>query len=366
MRKFLLLSALVFFIPRVLWAARFTEFEAKPPTHIRGNAMVAPAGLTPEEIRHVYNFPSRGGKGTIAVIAAYDDPTIEKDLNVFSKEFRLHTCTTKNKCFEKHTMSPTITTNGGWALETSMDVEWAHAIAPDAKILLVEAKSTSGANLLAAVDYARSRKDVVAVSMSWGGPEFEDEKDFENHFTSDRDITFFASSGDNGAGVSWPAASASVVGVGGTTLKFKSDGTFLREVAWSGSGGGISEYITQPDFQASFSISRSHHMRAVPDVSYNADPESGIAVYDSFGSGGQRGWFVVGGTSAGAPQWAAIKALGRSASNQKFYADKSSPRSAEYFRDITSGSNGNCIFYCSARKHYDYVTGLGSPLRISF
>ena len=107
-------------------------------------------------------------------------------------------------------------------METSLDVEWAHAIAPSAKILLIEAKTPSGANLMAGVDYARSRSDVVAVSMSWGGAEFSDETSLDSHFTSSGNkITFFASSGDNGAGASWPAASPNVVAVGGTHINLQ-------------------------------------------------------------------------------------------------------------------------------------------------
>ncbi len=365
-KYFLFFAVIVFFLPSSVFAASFKKFEAKSPIHIRGNATLIPQGLSPQQIRAIYNLPLYGGKGTIAIIGAYDDSAIEKDLAVFSQQFGLLLCTTKNGCFEKHKMMRTISANNGWALETSLDVEWAHAIAPDAKILLIEAKSASGSNLLAAIDYARRRSDVVAVSMSWGGPEFDTEADLENHFTGDDTITFFASSGDNGAGVSWPAVSPHVVGVGGTSVQLSGDGKLKKETAWSGSGGGVSVYFSQPDFQKEYSISKAHSKRAVPDVSYNADPNSGFAVYDSMGMSGQKGWFVLGGTSAGAPQWAAIKALGLSASNKKFYQDKAAENNAQYFRDIMSGKNGDCSYYCTARKHYDYVTGLGSPLGVSF
>ncbi len=106
-------------------------------------------------------------------------------------------------------------------------------------------------------------------------------------------------------------------------------------------------------------------MRAIPDVAYNADPQSGFSVYKTTGKS-RNGWYTVGGTSAGAPQWAAIKALGLSADNPKFYLAKASSQSAAYFRDIRSGTNGDCTYYCTARKHYDYITGLGSPLTAQF
>lgn len=315
--------------------------------------------MTPAQIKTIYHLPQSGGRGTIAVIGAYDDASIEKDLNDFSAQFNLPACTTANKCFLKHKMSAGIKANSGWAMETSLDVEWAHAVAPGAKILLVEATTPSGANLLKAVDYAAGRKDAVSISMSWGGGEFPEEVSLDSHFVSVSGAAFFASSGDNGAGASWPASSPNVIGVGGTTIALKSDGTFSKETAWSGSGGGVSAYEKQSDYQKQYSISKSNGMRAIPDVSYDADPNSGFPVIRS------GKWMTVGGTSAGAPQWAAIAALG-SASNNAFYADKAGANNASYFRDIVSGSNGNCVFFCSARKHYDYVTGLGSPQTAKF
>jgi subtilase family serine protease len=348
-------------------AYRFADFKAHPPIHILGNAKSLPAGFSPEQIKSVYNLPKTGGKGTIAIIGAYDDPTIEKDLQVFNKQFNLADCTSSNGCFEKHTMSNLIKPNSGWAMEASLDVEWSHAIAPNANILLVEATTPSGKNLLQAIDYATSRKDVVAISMSWGGAEFPEETTLDSHFISKYGASFFASSGDNGAGASWPAASPNVVGVGGTSLNFLKNNTMVvKETAWSESGGGVSVYEKQPNYQADYSISKAKGYRAIPDVAYNADPQSGFAIYKSPTGRSKNGWYVVGGTSAGAPQWAAIQALGHSATNQNFYTDKSSPNNTQYFHDIISGSNGDCGYYCTARKHYDYVTGLGSPFTTHF
>ena len=189
-------------------------------------------------------------------------------------------------------------------------MEWAHAMAPQAKILLVEAKTSSGPNLLKAIDYARSLKSVVAISMSWGGPEFSAEDQLDYHFTSSSSAVFFASSGDTGTGVNWPAASKNVVSVGGTTLNLSGTGQLNSETAWSGSGGGVSKFETEPIFQKNYVIPQSNGMRAVPDVSFDANPISGFSVYHSNGT--RNGWYVVGGTSAGAPQWAAIQSLGLS------------------------------------------------------
>jgi subtilase family serine protease len=346
-------------------AYRFANYKGRPPIHQFGGVSAAPLGLSPDKIKKAYGLPTSGGQGTIAIIGAYDDKNIEKDLAVFDKQFNLPACTTANGCFTKHVIGAA-KTNSGWAMETSLDVEWAHAIAPQAKILLVEATTPSGQNLLNAIDYAAKQPGVVAVSMSFGGAEFSDEVSLDSHFQSvNGTITFFASSGDNGAGASWPAASPNVVAVGGTRINLSSTGNLQSETAWTGSGGGVSAYETEPAYQKNYSIPKAQNHRAIPDVSYNADPASGFAIYKSSGSS-KKGWYVVGGTSAGAPQWAAIKALGNSADNSKFYSDKNSSSNGNFFRDIKSGSNGDCGYYCQARGHYDYVTGLGSPLTDSF
>lgn len=350
---------LTFFVKKTEAAYHFSGFRARSPIHVFKVDSV-PGGISPDTIKSIYHLPQKGGHGTIAIIGAYDDTTVENDLNVFSSIFNLSECTSRNGCFEKHLMGKKIKSDSGWGLETSLDVQWAHAIAPDAKILLVEATSPSGVNLLKAVDFARSRSDVIAVSMSWGGKEFVEEKSLDKYFVSKSGAVFFASSGDNGWGASWPASSVNVVSVGGTSLVLNNDGTFNREEAWQGSGGGVSAYETQPSYQSSYSIPRAHGMRAIPDVSYNADPHSGFSVYT------KGKWYVLGGTSAGAPQWAAIRSLGLSATNEKFYADKATDSHASFFRDIVSGTNGDCKYYCQARKHYDYVTGLGSPVTVNF
>jgi subtilase family serine protease len=315
-------------------------------------ATSSPTGLSPTQIRGAYNLPTTGGTGTIAIIDAYDDPNVAADLAVFSNTFGLPAPN-----FEKHMMASYIRANSGWGLEISLDVQWAHAIAPNAKILLVEAKSNSLVDLLAAVDYARGRSDVVAISMSWGAKEFSGETSYDYHFTSSYGATFFASSGDAGAGIIWPAASPNVVAVGGTTLRLNPDGSVASETGWSGSGGGVSSIEVEPTYQSTYGIPGANNHRCVPDVAYDADPNSGVSVYDSYGYGG---WLIVGGTSAGAPQWAAIQSLGNSATNNNFYQDASASYTS-YFRDITTGSNGY-----AAAAGYDYVTGLGSPLTTNY
>ena len=191
--KFVPLFFVVFFLfsSHVTFAAyHFSNYHGRNPIHIYKKNTGAPKGISPDIIKSIYNLPKTGGHGTIAIIGAYDDTTIENDLGFFDKVFNLPECTTKNGCFEKHSMDSNTKSNSGWGMETSLDIEWAHAIAPKAKILLVSAKTPSGANLIKAVDYANSLKDVVAISMSFGGAEFPEEKSLDSHFISKSGAVF--------------------------------------------------------------------------------------------------------------------------------------------------------------------------------
>jgi subtilase family serine protease len=317
-------------------------------------ATIGPTGFSPAQIRSAYNLPSSGGNGTIAIIAAYDCPTAQSDFVMFSQQFGLPTDN-----FEIHKMASNLRADASWALEISLDVQWAHAIAPNASILLVEAKSNAPDDLMAAVSYATNRPDVVSVSMSWGINEFSGQTSYDSFFNIGSGVAFFAASGDNGAGVSWPSTSPNVVAVGGTTLTFNANGSVASETAWSGSGGGVSSIEPKPAYQTAYGL--GFNSRAVPDVAYNGNPNSGFSVYDTTPYNGQTGWFVLGGTSAGAPQWAAIHSLGLSAVNQNLYASAKWNSSA-YFRDITSGSNG----VYTAGLGYDLMTGVGSPITWNF
>lgn len=387
MRRLALLWVAIFLIaaPTGLAAGGPPDnWTARPPIHVRGTATTSPTGYAPSQIRHAYGFDlsAQNGAGSIiGIVDAYDDPTVTSDLQTFITTFGIATihglsdadpCTVAggpHPCFQKIYAQTKPKTNGGWALEISLDVQWAHAIAPGADILLVEAKSNSFLNLLGAVDVAVSQGAAV-VSMSWGGSEFFFESLYDFHFDK-TGVTFTASSGDSGTGVLWPAASPFVIAVGGTTLPLDSSGNLIGpETAWSGSGGGISAYEAEPSYQASYPIPATGGNRGVPDVAYDADPATGIAVYDSTPLNGQTGWFQIGGTSVGAPQWAALIALadqGRTfglyttLSTSPEYSAATGAVYASNYRDITSGSNGTCGI-CSATTGYDFVTGLGSPL----
>ena len=339
------------------WVASTWFHIYQPP----GNAPMipGPTGLTPTQIKKAYNLPTSGGIGTIAIIDAFDCPTVLSDLTIFSSQFGLPAPNATN--FEKHMMNPTIAMDASWALEISLDVQWAHAIAPNAKILLVEAQDSSLISLLVAISYAANRADVVAVSMSWGGSEFLGQSSLDSYFTSNHGVVFFASSGDAGGAIIWPSTSSNVIAVGGTTLTLNPDGTVASETGWVGSGGGLSVYETEPQYQTTYNVPGENGKRAVPDVSYDADPATGVPIYDTTAFNNQTGWFQVGGTSSSCPQWAAIQSLGLSASANNLYQD-AKWNSPTYFRDITSGTTGKFF----AVPGYDFVTGLGSPVTSNF
>jgi hypothetical protein len=255
-------------------------------------------------------------------------------------------------------------------------VQWAHAIAPGANILLVEANSNSWSDLMTAVNYARNQLGVSVVSMSWGGSEWLGEAGYDGYFTTPSGhggVTFVASSGDSGSfgAPVYPSVSPNVLAVGGTQLSTNSAGNYLGETGWGngrrswrlgGSGGGISAYESQPGYQKG--VVTQSTMRTVPDVAYNASSSSPFAVYDTFF---YSGWLQVYGTSAGSPQWSALVAIanqGRVLAGGATLDGPSETLFALYnlpasdFHDITSGSNGAY----SARPSYDLVTGIGTPL----
>ena len=332
---------------------------ARPPLHlnIRPMATGAFAPYSPKQIRHAYGVDSlaknvTGSQQKIAIVDAYGDPSIQTDLNNFCSYYGISTTTVQILYPQGQPRSSDV----GWALETALDVEWAHAIAPGATIIISVAKSASISDLIGAVDAAVNAGAKV-ISMSWGASEFAGQGAYDSHFNKSG-VTFVASSGDYGesTGVEWPACSPNVIGVGGTSLYLDNNGNRTAETAWSGSGGGISAYNKRPAFQTSWQIWGGG--RGVPDVSLVADPNTGVGVV--YG----RYLYGVGGTSASAPQWAALVAL----SNQAQGSPLSGGPVALYnlatspgcFFDIIGGSNGTDKDDFAVQG-YDLVTGLGSP-----
>src|SRR5271154_6856693 len=309
--------------------------------------------FTPAQIRHAYGFDlitNQGAGQTIALVDAYDDANAANDLSVFSKQFNLPACTSSNGCFRQlYSSGRKPQANANWAVEIALDVEWAHAIAPQAKILLVEAPSNNLSDLLSAVDFA-VRNGASVISMSWTSSEVSSERNLDNHFVA-TGVTFLAASGDSGAGVNYPAASPDVIAVGGTSLVLDRSGNYSSETAWSGSGGGLSKYEYEPISQAQFPIANDiHGTRGVPDVSYNANPGTGYAIYDSIGVSGYSGWFQVGGTSAASPQWAALIAI----TNSQRVAARKANLSA-------TGTSVYAVGKSSLGTNFHAVTSLGTP-----
>lgn len=364
--------------------------RVKTVGHLRGGkpklSNSSPTGLSPRAVQSAYSLsglsPSSGaGAGqVIAVVDAYHDRHALSDLNTFNTQYgypQLSACTSlaqSGPCFQQADPQGTPKTNSGWALEESLDIEWAHAEAPAAKIVLVEATSSTTTSLFNAVSYAGSL-GATEVSMSWGGNESSSEA------ADDADMahpgTFYtASAGDSGHGAAYPAASPNVIAVGGTTLNGCSGTScagFTSETAWSSSGGGASAYEAIPGYQSGYTgpvsgaatisgLTGGH--RGIPDVSFEANPSTGVSVFDSTTYQGQSGWFTLGGTSVGAPNWAGILAAGRAAGKTALQGDAAiySGGYATNLRDISSGTNGTCGTDCSAGTGYDLVTGLGSPV----
>ncbi|MBV9123675.1 MAG: hypothetical protein JO112_09990, partial [Planctomycetes bacterium] len=323
-------------------------------------------GYTPAQVRHAYGFdqlPLDGSGQTIAIVEAYDDPTIAADLHAFDQTFGLPDPNLTRVNQNGGTQYPS--NNALWGQEAALDVEWAHAIAPGANILLVEANSESTTDLMAAVDYARSQPGVSAVSMSWAVGEFPSETSLDRHFTTPGGhggVTFIGAAGDEGAGAEWPAASPNVVAVGGTSLSVDGSGNYQGETGWASGSGGISSYEAKPGYQSGLTPGGT---RSVPDVAYDSNPATGFAVYDTDMNYTGDPWFALAGTSAAAPQWAGLVALanqGRAqhglgaldGTSQTLPLLYSAPSSA--FHDVTSGGNGNV-----ATPGYDLITGRGSP-----
>ena len=333
----------------------------------------SPAGETPASLACVYKtvgtqvsgcpisgttaLPS-GGSGVIAIVDAYHYATAAHDLGVFSTQFGLPACTTANGCFTQVTLGSSA--NCGWAQEAALDIEWAHAMAPHAKIVLVEAASSSFNDLFHAVDVATSYVTTGGakgeVSMSWGGSEFSSETSDDGHFQN-TNVVYFASSGDTGGANIYPSVSPFVVSAGGTSVN-RSGGNFSSETAWSGSGGGESRYESRPSYQGSISSIVGSH-RGAPDFSFDANPNTGVSVYDSTVCQNMSGWLVFGGTSVASPSLSGIVNLAghfAPSTTSELTTIYSNLGNSSDFRDITSGTAGRN----RATTGWDFVTGVGS------
>jgi len=197
--------------------------------------------------------------------------------------------------------------DASWAMESALDVQWAHAMAPLAKIVLVQAASNTFIDLFQAVDVASSIPNVKQVSMSWGGGEFSGETAWDTHLKKPG-VTYVAGAGDIGGNTIYPSVSQYVVSVGGTKINRNACEKFVSETGWTNGGGGPSIFVPIPAYQAAQPTvaAKCGISRGTPDVAFNADPTSGVAIYDSTPYNGLSGWATIGGTSVGGPCWAGI------------------------------------------------------------
>lgn len=360
-------------------AADASLLTARTFHRVRGEATERfVAGLSPQDIRKAYCFDPDflGGGFTIAIVGAFNYPTALGDFNVFSTQFGLPVETSANALAATNKVFQVINAKGttppldaGWALESALDTQWAHALAPLAKIVLVQAASNTFVDLFQAVDVANAVPNVIAVSMSWGGSEFAGETAFDAHMKKPG-VVYLAGAGDIGGQTLYPSASQFAVSVGGTRLNYDECGELVSETAWADGGGGPSIFVPIPVWQARMIdvASKSGAYRGTPDVAFDADMASGVAIYDSTPYNGLSGWLIIGGTSLGTPCWAAIAGLMSEtrafASTGDFCAYIYSlagkyrydqPQCA--FFDITEDSAGAF----SAMPGWDFCTGLGAP-----
>ncbi len=328
-------------------------------------------GCNPNETT---NTP-RGGSQTIAIVDAFDDPNAAADLGAFSAQFGLPFSETKFQVVYAGGTEPPIDPTGGWEVEESLDIEYAHAMAPNATLYLVEAKSNFNSDLYPAVLVASnlvrcgmttacpaSSKGKGEVSMSWGGGEFPQETSLDAFFTTPG-VVYLAAAGD-GAGVIYPCASPNVVCAGGTsTSRNENTGNLIQEIAWSDAGGGVSFYEPIPGYQAADRrIARQlGGFRGVPDISSDANPNTGVWVLDTFPIPG-AGWDVVGGTSLATPTLAGIvNASGHLASSST--AELFNLYGLDDFGNFNDITYGACGYYSGTFSGFgwDLCTGLGSP-----
>lgn len=338
--------------------------------------LVSAAGYAPADLQAAYGLStaaaSNGTGQIVAVVDAHEDPKAEADLSVYRSTFGLPACTTANGCFLKVNQNgkksplPTTDSTGSWEAEESLDLDMVSAICPKCSIRLIETNSDNTNDLYAGEDTAATVCGATEISDSWGTNEYSTEHSDEAFFNH-TGVVVTVAAGDAGFGVNFPATSSFVTSVGGTTLNHASASTWTQTV-WSGTGSGCSQFIDQPSWQASLAVvsAGTCRKRVDNDVAIEADPNTGVAGYDTFGGSDPNAscssWCVFGGTSASAPMVAGVYALagnGASLNGASLaYSNTSS------LTDIVSGNDGTCggTYLCTAGPGFDGPTGLGSPV----
>jgi hypothetical protein len=324
-------------------------------------------GYGPASLQSAYKLPSAtaGAGRTVAVVDAYDDPSAAADLATYRSDWGLPACGTG--CFTKVNENgqasplPAAAGTSGWATEESLDLDMVSAICPNCHILLVEASSTSITDLGTAVNSA-VRLGADYVSNSYGGSESSSDPTFDADYYRHPGVAVTASAGDDGYGVSYPASSQYVTSVGGTTLTTAGGARGWTETVWGsaaggeGTGSGCSADEAKPSWQKDTGCAR----RTDNDVAADANPNTGVAVYDTYG--GESGWLEVGGTSASSPIIASVYALAGTPAAGTYPASYLYQHASSLF-DVTSGADGTCApaYLCTAEAGYDGPTGLGTP-----
>ncbi|HEX4436768.1 MAG TPA: IPT/TIG domain-containing protein [Solirubrobacteraceae bacterium] len=368
--------------------------QAQPARTVRGRPRARAAVnetkpfagfLTPERLHDAYELPDEtpaGSTQTIAVVDAFDDPTVEADLAVYDKQFGLAPCTTENGCFKKVNQkgeaAPLPKVEGGWGTEISIDVQMARAICQSCHILLVEAKTEDFSDLGTGVN-AAAKLGATEISNSYGGTEQPSYTALGNADYNHPGVVVAASSGDCGylnkdcpedtVGANFPADSPDVLSVGGTSLSQVAG--IWTSTTWEEGGSGCSTLFSAALWQSAvedFAATGCGSGRAIADVSAIGDPNTGVDIYDSTPEepGAPTGWGVWGGTSVAAPIVAAEFGLAGGASGVSYpsatlYTHAGEPAS---LYDVVSGDNGKCASatICKATSGYDGPTGLGSPV----
>jgi hypothetical protein len=337
------------------------------PATASPDAIPAGIGYGPSQLQSAYKLTAAsaadGSGRTIAIVDAYDDPTAASDLAAYRSSAGLPVVPSFKKVNQNGATSPlpaTAPVNDDWTLEESLDLDMASAICPLCNIVLVEATNDSGTGLYAGENTAASMAGYV--SNSWGGPESSSDTSLDSsNFNHPGDV-ITASAGDSDFGVIYPAASPNVVSVGGTMLSTASNSRGWSESVWNttpgeGTGSGCSAFEPQPSWQTALHLSGCSK-RIDNDVAADADPNTGVAVYDT--SNGNGGWNEVGGTSASSPMLAAMFALAGSPGTTP--ADDIYTHTSNFF-DVTTGNDGSCspAYLCTAQTGYDGPTGIGTP-----
>lgn len=335
--------------------------------HVRTDGNLKPlatttyqSGYNPTQLRKAYGLNGTTGP-LVAVVDAYANPNAATDLAAYRSQFGL-AAANLTQVNQTGGSIGTVAGNTGWGQEEMLDLEMVSAICPGCPILYVGANSASFNDLAIAVNRANTLGAKV-ISNSYGGPEFSSEASLAGAYNHPG-VAITVSSGDSGYGAQAPAAFNTVTAVGGTNLKLDGNGNRLSETVWSGAGSGCSAYIGKPSWQHDTACSR----RTIADVAAVADPATGVAVYDSYGSTGGANWYVFGGTSVAAPIIGGVYALSGNTAGTPASLAYAAPAGSLF--DVQSGSNGRCVrgkittgaYLCTGVAGYDGPTGMGTPI----